>query len=134
MLKILAVNVRGLNNKIKLRRVTTTLIKQHPDIVMIQETHLKRQPGPIFKTKYFGQQFHSAGSSRARGMAILFLSKVRFQMEDVKYYDRGHFIFIKGLLEHKKCTLVSIYAPNMDQITFIQDTLEELQTFSEGGV
>lgn len=125
-MKILTVNVRGLNNKIKLRRVTTALIKQHPDILMLQETHLKQQQGLVCKSKYFGQQFHFPGSSKSRGTAILFSSKIRFQMQEVKKDDRGRFIFVKGLLEHKMCTLASIYAPNQDQVHFLQDTLREL--------
>lgn len=107
-MKILMINVRGLNNKVKLRRVTTALIKQHPDIVMVQETHLKEQVGPVFKSKYFEQQLHSPGSSKSRGTAILFLSKIRFQLNEVKNDARGRFTFVKGLLEHKMCTLASI--------------------------
>lgn len=134
MMKILTVNVRGLNNKIKLRRVTAALIKQRPDVLMLQETHLKKQPGPVLKSKYFGQQFHSPGSSKARGTAILFLNKIRFLMDNVKHDDRGCFIFVKGLLEHRKCTLASIYAPNQDQISFLQEMLAELHNFTEGEV
>lgn len=96
MMKVLTVNVRGLNNKIKLKRVTTNLIKQRPDMVMIQETHLKKQPGPIFRSKHFGQQFHSPGASRARGAAVLLSSKVRFQVEDVKNDAEGRYISLRG--------------------------------------
>lgn len=133
-LKVTTVNVRGLNNKIKLRRITTALIKQHPDVLMLQETHLKDCKGPLLKSKYFGQQFHSPGSSKARGTAILLSSKVRFQLKDVKCDDRGRYVFVKGVLEHRMCTLASIYAPNQDQIRFLQDTLVELHNFTEGDV
>lgn len=39
--KILPVNVREMNNKIKLKWITSQMLKMWPDIVFLQETHIR---------------------------------------------------------------------------------------------
>lgn len=47
-IKILTLNCRGLNNKIKAKRMLSTLVKQKADIIFLQETHLKKTHSVVF--------------------------------------------------------------------------------------
>lgn len=74
--KLLTVNVRGLSNPIKHKRILLHIIKSHPDIVFLQETHIKdpdRHPIPGQK---FPNYFTAHGSSKSRGGVVIFLANM----------------------------------------------------------
>lgn len=76
--KLLSVNVRGLNNPIKRKRITMHLVKSLSDIIFLQETHIKncnRHPAPHKKFPTF---FSALGSSKSRGVAILLAGHLQF--------------------------------------------------------
>lgn len=47
---------------------------------------------------------------------------------------KGRFIFVKGMLDDLLFTFVSIYSLNSNQISFLKDTLQALDTFKSGEV
>lgn len=72
--KVLTFNCRGLGTPIKRRRVVTALLREHPDVVFLQETHIKSldPANPyVLKSQWFPHQNAAFGSSKARGVAIL---------------------------------------------------------------
>lgn len=68
--KALTLNCKGLNNSIKVKRLSNWLTKERPNFVFLQETHQKRNDVALLKSKWFEYQFYAGGSSKARGMAI----------------------------------------------------------------
>lgn len=72
------------------------------------------------------------GSSKSRGIAILIANSLRFECTKVEADPSDRYIFVKGLLDVQLYTIGSIYAPNIVQLTFLEDTLMKLSQFQEG--
>ncbi|KAL8194194.1 UNVERIFIED_CONTAM: hypothetical protein K2H54_003885, partial [Gekko kuhli] len=47
---IRTINVRGLNNPIKAKRMTSFILKAKPSILFLQETHLRPHETKVLKT------------------------------------------------------------------------------------
>lgn len=77
-LKIVFQNARGLCNPVKRKRFYVHMIKLGPDVLMLQETHLKHYIHPIFNRRQFRHQYRAPGTGKARGVAILIKNTVRF--------------------------------------------------------
>lgn len=102
------------------------------DIVLLQETHLRKIIEFIARWSRFPFQVLAAGSSKARGTAILIRNTVRFE-ETASYKDpQGQFVLTKGKLDNVKVTLASVYAPNSGQILFMDTVLSKISTWGEG--
>lgn len=130
--KIVSINIRGLNNQIKKKRFLSLLQKINADVVMVQETHLRKAIDFIASRKRYPYQLLAAGSSKARGVAILLRNSVRFE-EVARYKDpKGRFAFIKGKLNNELVTLASVYAPNDGQIPFLDAVFAKLTSWGEG--
>lgn len=70
----LTLNCRRLNNPFKRHRVSDALVREHLDIIFLQETHLKSldPSNPrVLRSKWFSHQFFAPGSTKARGVTIL---------------------------------------------------------------
>lgn len=52
-MKIISIDIRGLNCKIKQKRVTLLMNKLSPDVLMIQETHIRNNSDSILNIKKF---------------------------------------------------------------------------------
>lgn len=70
---IFTLNCRGLNHALKLR-VQNPILKTGGDI-FLQETHLRDDKHPVFKSPK--NQFQAPGTSKARRVAILFSARLR---------------------------------------------------------
>lgn len=103
--------------------MTSLMNKLNPDILMIQETHIRKSLKLILNTKRSPFQYHATGSSKSRGNSILINRNVQFQALDIKVDKRGRFIFVKDKLESELIMLVYFYAPNDGQISFLDSFL-----------
>lgn len=133
-MKIITANVNGLNNNIKRRRILTNLTKMNPTIVLLQETHIKKTVNEVFHSKKFQQQYLAAGTSKARGVAILISSNIRFTLGATKKDPARRYLFVKGTLEDKQVTIATLYAPNSGQLDFLAQTLALLTSFAQGDI
>lgn len=104
------------------------------DIVLLQETHLKASNLSVIKISKFQTQFLAPGSSKSRGVVILVANSLRFYCHQPECDPLGQYIFAKGMLERQTCTIGSIYAPNVRQLPFLEETLLKLSHFQEGHV
>lgn len=135
--KALTLNCKGLNSPIKRRRVFTALEREHPDIVFLQETHLKPLDPTkpfIYRSRWFAHQFHAAGTSKARGVAILISKNVQFDLLSTSVDTHGHFIFVNCIINAVTYTLASLYAPNVEQLAFLEEVFTKLANFKAGEV
>lgn len=104
-IRIVTLNVRGLNNVVKRKRVTSYLLQLNANIIVLQETHLTSSETSILKMSKYQQQFHSPGSSKSRGVAILFLNNFRFDCKNTEVDPKDRYIFVKGFLEGQNTCL-----------------------------
>ena len=70
---------------------------------------------------------YAEGTSQKAGIAILFTNK---NVEEVdKYVDSwGPWIILNMLVDKVMCTLVNIYAPNTDDVTFFRKFHSRVQS------
>lgn len=133
-LNFLSVNIRGLNNHVKRKRVLSQILKSHSDVVFLQETHVKNPKRHPLPHKKFPTFFSSASSSRSRGVSILIAKHVPFLVKDVLQDPQGRYIMVKGQIEKMVVTLVSLYAPNTNQIGFLEPVFDQMSSFREGSL
>lgn len=131
-LKIFSLNFNGLHDNIKRKRLKMLLHTVRPEIFLLQETHLKRNNNMILKDRSFPNQWHSSGSSKARGTAILISHTVQFQEVAVLRDKEGRYVAVRGILNGETVTIVSIYTPNAAQITFLNQVFQKIREFGDG--
>lgn len=130
--KLATLNVRGLNNNIKKKRLLSLTKRINVDILLLQETHLKKTAFPIVNKHHFPYQIHALSNGKARGTAILIGKNHRFE-ELASLKDKGgRYVITKGRLDTELVTIASIYAPNDGQLRFLEDVLLKIQDFSDG--
>ena len=87
-LSIVTLNVNGLNDPIKRRRVSDWIKKQDPSICCLQETHF-RQDSYSLKIKGWRTIYHSNGPQKKAGVAILISDKLKFTPKTVVRDEEG---------------------------------------------
>lgn len=86
---------------------------------ILQETHLLVKDQVRLRKSGVGHMFHSNLNSRTRGTAILIHKKIQFNASTITSDPQGRFVMVTGLLFQKPVILVNVYAPNWDDVKFI---------------
>ena len=88
-LKIITINLRGLRNTLKRKKLFTWLSDNDIDIAFLQETYCGREFMPYFDAGYTGTVYHSlTDSSHSRGTAIMISKKISYKMlSDYQDYE-----------------------------------------------
>ncbi len=118
--------MKGLNGPIKRSKVLTHLKLQKPDVVFLQETHLRLKDQCRLQTRWTSHIFHSNFDSRSRGVAILINKTVHFSIDNVISDMNGRYVIVKGKISQTPVVLANVYAPNFDNAHFAQDLLSKL--------
>ena len=63
--------------------------------------------------------YHSNGSQKKAGVAILISDKLKFIPKTVVRDDEGHYIKLKGSIQQEDLTIMNIYAPNAEVAKYI---------------
>lgn len=121
VLKFVSFNVNGLNGPIKRKRVLTYLKKVKIDTAFIQETHLTMQEHKKLRREWIGQVFSSSFNSRARGVAVLINKNLPITIQETITDPLGQYVLIHCQIYSENWTLLNLYAPNYDNVSFIQD-------------
>lgn len=120
-IKVISYNVRGLNNKIKQKRFISQVHRLKPDILLLQESHIKTTSNKLLKDKMFPYQLHSRGSSKVRGVAILINNSLLYTELATLKDAEGRLAITKGILNGVKTTIASLYAPNEGQTAHLEE-------------
>lgn len=114
-------NVRGLNNPIKRGKVISHLKSLGPDLIFLQETHLKKNSHIRLKCKWINNISHASFNVKARGTAILIRKGVPFIHKDTISDTEGRFLIVTG--DSTPLTLMNTYAHNKDRPPFFQKVM-----------
>ena len=112
-------NVKGLNGPIKRTRIFSHLKKLNVEVAFLQETHLTMANQVRLRKNWVGQTFHSAFNTKARGAAILIHKKLLFTPSKTISDPQGRFVIVASSLFNTPVVLISVYAPNWDDVDFI---------------
>ena len=124
--KIISWNVGGLNGQVKRARVFSHLKHLNTDITFLQETHLRTIDHHRLSKPWIGQIFHSKFDFKTRGAAILINKNVNFIPSNTICDTNGRYIIVTGSLCLTSVALVSVYAPNWDDLEFMKKLISSL--------
>uniref|UniRef100_A0A8C0T5L2 RNA-directed DNA polymerase n=1 Tax=Canis lupus familiaris TaxID=9615 RepID=A0A8C0T5L2_CANLF len=128
-LSIVTLNVNGLNDPIKRRRVSDWIKKQDPSICCLQETHFRQKDTYSLKIKGCRTIYHSNGPQKKAGVAILISDKLKFTPKTVVRDEEGHYIILKGSIQQEDLTILNIYAPNVGAAKYINQLLTKVKKY-----
>ena len=111
-------NIRGMGNTVKRNKIFCHLGSFSPDIIFLQETHLKVNHHTRLRNSWIGQVYHPNFNHNSRGVAVLFRKGVQFSHTKTIHNPSGRFIILTGKLYNSPIILVNIYSPNWDDPQF----------------
>ncbi len=108
---ITSLNVRGLNNDEKRRRLFIWLRDNKANIVFLQETFCQKE---YSKMENMGWDIKHTltDSAHSRGVAIMFDTELNYKIRNIHRKNDGRVILINVSIEDRELTLCNIYAPN----------------------
>uniref|UniRef100_A0A8C0N2K8 RNA-directed DNA polymerase n=1 Tax=Canis lupus familiaris TaxID=9615 RepID=A0A8C0N2K8_CANLF len=128
-LSIVTLNVNGLNDPTKRRRVSDWIKKQDPSICCLQETHFRQKDTYSLKIKGWRTIYHLNGPQKKAGVAILISDKLKFTPKTVVRDEEGHYIILKGSIQQEDLTILNIYAPNVGAAKYINQLLTKVKKY-----
>ena len=98
---LLSLNVRGLNDNRKRRKIFPWCNTQHTDIVFLRETFGTAEVENMWANEWGNQIIFSHGTNHARDVAILFKIGLDFKIEKlITDHNDGRFIYADLLINH----------------------------------
>ena len=126
-LSIVTLNVNGLCDAIKRRRMLDWIKKQDPSICCLQQTHLRPKDTSSLKMKEWTTIYHSNGPQKKAGAAILISEKLKFIPKTVVRDEEGHCIILKGSIQQEDLIILNIYAPNVGTAKYINQLITKVK-------
>lgn len=124
--RLVSWNVRGLGGPVKQSRVFSHLKSLNTDMAFLQETHLCASDHSRLRKPWVGQIFHSTFNSKSRGTAILINKRTQFSPTQITSDPGGRYTIVCGSLYQVPVVMVSVYAPNWDNPTFVTSLFSKI--------
>ncbi len=113
---LLSLNVRGLTDHTRRRKLFTWLRDLNVNIVALQETYCTVKNQTYFNSSWGGKVFHSlTNSSHSRGVAILFSKTFKGNYLNSHSSADGRIVLVNFEIEEQQYSIVNIYAPNVEK-------------------
>ena len=125
MVKICSFNVKGLGNKEKRRIIFQWLKDKKVDICFIQEAHYTNECKVVWGKDWGGEMYFSGNDSRSMGVGIMFNPSFNMNVINSTEIVEGRALALNININEKQLTLVNVYGPNKDDVTFF----EKIETF-----
>ena len=127
-LKTIPINCRGLAQAFKGRDVLNCLREKKPDIILLQEIHVKNHTANRFILEWGTKGLVSPCTSRSRGVAILFSNTFEYQVNDVIICSSGNCVLASVSLLDRTVTIGSICGKNEDDLGFYRNLFQTVHT------
>ncbi len=111
--KICSINVWGIRDEMKRRKLYAWLEEGKYDVIFLQETHCMMNDPEIFDKGWHGTVYHSPTDSKnSRGVAIAFANKFNHSLLKYSIDKEGRKILVN--IEHagNNLAFANLYAPN----------------------
>ncbi|RUA06760.1 MAG: hypothetical protein DSY43_01275 [Gammaproteobacteria bacterium] len=125
---LLSLNVRGLRDYKKNIKMFNWIAKHGGDngVAFIQETHSTQEITDEWSRRTRGKLVMSHGTSKSKGTAILFGSKLHFKTKDQIIDTNGRYVIVWSEIQGKHFLLVNTYFPNLEneQVSLMKEIME----------
>ena len=127
-IKIISLNVRGLGEYRKRKKVFRWLNDRKPEIIMLQETHSVENIVSNWKQQMKGQMYFAHGSRNSKGVMTI-LKNLDHVVNKVIIDPDGRFLVIDINISEKHFLLVNSYAPTeqSNHVTFLGKMLHTMR-------
>ncbi len=110
--KIISVNVQGLNNPEKRRKLFRWFIDNSAKIVLMQETFCTKEYSKLENSIWPGKIYHNLSHSpHSKGVSIMFSNSLDYKIHNIHKMEDSRVILINCTVENQDITLVNVYAP-----------------------
>ena len=120
-LKIVSLNVRGMRNDVKRRKIYKHMREQKPDICLLQETHATNNDCYIWSNQWGNKCLYANGDSNARGVSCLLTKNIVKGIKDVYRDIQGRYLILKIMIGEYSYCVANVYAPNYDCPSFFTE-------------
>lgn len=117
-LKIISLNIRGLNSPNKRAKFLIYLRRKAIDIALIQETHLKRADVQRLQNKMYKVVAFSTDNTKTKGTVILIARNCNLKIDRESQDQSGRLAYFCTNIKGRKIAFVSIYAPTIFETNF----------------
>ena len=128
-MKIVSLNVHGLSNGLKRRKIFRYIKKYKADLCMLQETHCTKNYEQLWSSEWGNKCIYANGSSGARGVAML-LTKKTVNIQDVCRDINGRYLVCKLLIEGYTYCITNIYAPNVNDPSMFKELFDVIRSMN----
>ena len=125
-IKISSLNVRGLDDRLKCKRLYKFIRHQKFGIFMIQEIYVDPKTRLLWESEWGGQVCFTPGTSKSKGVAIYFDNKLGAKINKISEDPEGRWLLVTIEVEEKEFLLVKIYAPNNDSLSFFKALTQKI--------
>ena len=127
-LTLISLNVRGVRESIKRKRILEWCKVKGGDIIFLQETYSTPDVETRWRSELEGSLIYfSHGTSHSRGVLVSIASKLNINICDFKIDRDGRFIIIKGEIRGAKILFGNFYFPTRDKENEQLDFLENME-------
>ena len=115
-IKHATLNVRGINDKEKRRRIFQWCKSQNLDIIFLQETFLTAQKQTEATKDWNGYSIHEVSrSNHSNGLSILFRKHLNIEIINSHTSQDGRILLLNTKLNTEYLTLINIYGPSTNE-------------------
>lgn len=105
-------------------------IKQYnPDLIILQETHLRGRKILALKRPWIGSTYHSVYSNYARGVSVLVSKNLPFQLLDLHIDQSSRYIVLHASLRGKQYVVAGLYIPPPFQKKVLDDIMAKISLY-----
>ena len=124
------------SRKLKKRRAFFDYYRVRADIICIQETHSTKKVEHIWRNEWGGRIIFSHGTSKARGICLLFNRNTYLNITNISGDYEGRVICceVSEGSYSDSITICAVYAPNSDSPAFFDAISQRLADYSENKV
>lgn len=128
-IKVISLNVNGLNIDAKRRIIFDHLRKLKADLYLLQETHASDNSVRLWSQEWGGKILANNGTQSSKGVMILFDRSLSFKILNQWHDEEGRILGLDLELAGVVYSLINIYAPTQDRPKEQVAVLNRLEQF-----
>ena len=110
-LHFISLNVRGLRDRLKRKKIFLWIRQQKCDVAFLQETYWTKEIESFVHSDWNGQSFFNHGTNHSKGVAILIRNGLDLEPVDIISKNDGRLIALRFIINEIQFLCVNIYAP-----------------------
>ena len=114
MAVLISLNSQGLRSPDRRKTAFSYFLRHRADIILLQETHWTDDIEMQIQREWDGEIIFNHGTNTARGVAILFHSRLDYTVKQTRSDNDGRILNVVLELDGRTLNIINIYAPQTD--------------------